>query len=66
MVQIFPNISWMGMESPLQLKNYDCGCWETTLLFDFPGGLVDKNPPANAGDMDSIPAPGKSHITWGN
>ena len=23
---------------------------------DFPGGTVDKNPPANAGDTDSIPA----------
>ena len=22
---------------------------------DFPGGLVVKNPPANAGDMDSVP-----------
>ena len=24
---------------------------------DFPGGRVDKNPPANAGDMGLIPGP---------
>ena len=26
---------------------------------DFPGGIVDKNPPANAGNMGSIPCPGR-------
>ena len=26
---------------------------------DFPGGSVVKNPPANAGDTDSIPDPGR-------
>ena len=26
--------------------------------WDFPGGLVVKNPPANVGDMGSIPGPG--------
>ena len=30
-------------------------------LKDFPGGTVDKNPPANAGDMGLIPSPGRSH-----
>ena len=25
---------------------------------DFPGGAMDKNPPANAGDIGSIPVPG--------
>ena len=29
----------------------------------FSGGSVIKNPPANSGDTDSIPAPGRSHIT---
>ena len=28
----------------------------------FPGGPVVKNPPANAGDMDWIPGPGRSHM----
>ena len=31
-------------------------------LTDFFGGTVDKNPPTNAGDMGSIPAPGRSHM----
>ena len=29
---------------------------------DFPGGTVVKSPPASAGDMDSIPGPGRSHM----
>ena len=29
-------------------------------LQDFPGGIVDKNPPANA-NAGSIPGPGRSH-----
>ena len=33
---------------------------------DFPGGAVVKNPPANAGDMSSIPGPGRSHMLWSN
>ena len=28
----------------------------------FPGGAVAKNPPANAGDTDLIPGPGRSHM----
>ena len=31
---------------------------------DFPGGAVDKNPPANAGDMGSIPGAGRFHMPW--
>ena len=34
--------------------------------FDFPGGPVVKNPPSNAGDMGSIPGPGRFHMPWGN
>ena len=33
---------------------------------DFPGGTVVKNPPANAGDMGSIPGLGRSHMLWSN
>ena len=29
--------------------------------WDFPGGAVVKNPPANAGDTGSSPGPGRSH-----
>ena len=28
--------------------------------------LVDENPPANAGDVGSIPGPGRSYVLWGN
>ena len=30
--------------------------------WDFPGGTVVKNPPANTGDMGSIPGLGRSHM----
>ena len=33
-------------------------------VWDFPGGAVVKNPPANAGDTGSGPCPGRSHIPW--
>ena len=33
---------------------------------DFPGGPVVKNLPANAGDTDSIPGPGRFHVPEGD
>ena len=36
------------------------------VLEDFPGGIVVKNPPANAGDMGSSPGLGRSHMTRNN
>ena len=33
---------------------------------DFPGGAVVKNPPVNAGDTGSSPAPGGSHMLQSN
>ena len=33
---------------------------------DFPGGAVVKNLPANAGDTDSSPGPGGSHMPRSN
>ena len=35
-------------------------------ILDFPGGAVDKNPPANAGDTGSSPGPGRSHMPQSN
>ena len=35
-------------------------------LGGFPGGSVVKNPPANAGDMGSIPDPRRSHMPRSN
>ena len=31
-------------------------------FWDFTGGTVVKNPPANAGDTGSIPGTGRSHV----
>ena len=33
---------------------------------DFPGGAVVKNPPANAGNTDWNPGPGRSHVPRSN
>ena len=33
---------------------------------DFPAGTVDKNLPANAGDMGSIPGLGRFHMLCSN
>ena len=33
---------------------------------DFSGGPVVKNPPANAGDMGSVPDLGRSFMLWSN
>ena len=35
-------------------------------LLDFPAGTVDKNPPASAGDVGSVPGPGGLHVLWRN
>ena len=37
-----------------------------TRYWDFPGGTVVKNLPVNAGDMGSIPGPGRSHMPQSN
>ena len=36
------------------------------LHWDSPGGTVDKNSPANPGDMVSVPALRRFHIPWSN
>jgi len=37
------------------------------ILLIFPGGLVVKDPSANAGDTaGSISGPGRFHMLWGN
>ena len=40
--------------------------WKKLHVRDFPGGSVDKNPPANAGDTGSIPGLEGSHILQSN
>ena len=34
---------------------------EIAYLLDLPGGAMDKNPPADTGDMGLIPGPGRFH-----
>ena len=36
------------------------------ISWDFPGGTVVKNPPANAGDTGLSPGLGRSHMPWSN
>ena len=54
-------VGWGGIDWEFGIDMY-------TLLYlkqttrDFPGGTVVKNPSANAGDMGSIPGPGRSHL----
>ena len=38
---------------------------EQCTTYDFPGPVV-KNSPANAGDMDTTPDPGRFYMLWGN
>ena len=38
----------------------------TTKIQDLPGGTVHKTLPASAGDMASIPGPGRFHMPWSN
>ena len=35
-------------------------------MSDVPGGTVDRNLPANAGDTGLIPGPGRFHMPWSN
>ena len=53
------------MAESILTKSFDF--WECLIkiFLGFPSSPVVKNPPANAGDMGSIPGPGKFHI-WGD
>ena len=45
-------LGFLSLEGPA----YKIGSW------DFPGGAVVKNLPANSGDTGSSPGPGRSHV----
>ena len=55
----------MGITMPYTLKR-----WSEILcvnkIRDFTGGSVVKNPPVDAGNMDSIPDPGRFHVPQSN
>ena len=70
-----PTISLLkdGPHAPPKSKNSSCntaGSWERfaakTYEWHFPGGTVDKKPPANTWDMGLIPAPGRFYMLRGN
>ena len=37
-----------------------------SIISDLSGGAVDKNSPANAKDMGSVPGLGRFHMLWNN
>jgi len=41
-------------------------CHTKRLGWNFPGGAVDKNLPASAGDMGFITGVGRIHMPWNN
>ena len=40
--------------------------FKKSVVWGFPGGTVDKNQPANAGDTGSSSGPGRSHMLQSN
>ena len=66
-----PSLGFVGhvvsvITNPLCCWSTEVGADKNAYLRDFPGGAVVKNPPANAGDMGSIPGPGGSHMPQSN
>ena len=57
----FKTLQWESVSS-----NYDEKSKLIEMINNFPGGTVAESPPANAGDMGSVPGPGRSHMLWSN
>ena len=55
---------WDGVQSQEQLTSVQVHSEDP--LWDLPGGLVFKNPPANAGDTGPIPGLRRFHMPRGN
>ena len=53
---------WWYFSTPKIHKTFESRIWHR----DFPGGPVVKNLPAKAGDMGSIPGPGRFHMPQSN
>ena len=53
-------VSTMNMYSFIKKKKKNS--YLKIAMLDFPGGPVDKNPPANAGDLGLKSDPGRSHM----
>ena len=59
---IFTLLSFFSPNTSFEVNLYTIKCTD----WDFPGGTVVKNPPANAGDMGSSPGLGRSHMLQSN
>ena len=75
LVTVTPGIQWVRPErlllGPQCPGRPESGEWEfispsRTPPWDFPGGAVAKNLPADAGDTDSVPGPGRVHMLRSN
>ena len=55
----------LGHGSRTLMSEWDQGSYKKGHK-DFPGGLVNRSLPANAGDTDSVPGLGGFHIPWSN
>ena len=66
------SLHWNLTPSVMLFGDGDSGRWLSRegsvpgLPEDFPGGPVVENPPASAGDMGSIPGPGRLHMPQGH
>ena len=50
----------------LEERTGETNCCIKCAMGDLLGDPVVKNPPSNAGNMGSIPGPGRFHMLWGN
>ena len=53
-------VQWIRILLPMP------GTWVLSVVWEDPGGTVDKNPPAHAGNMGSIHGLGRSHVPQSN
>ena len=56
----------MLIEVAWKKKKRFCGQISLENVLDFPGGVVNESPPANAGDMSLVPGPGRFHMPQSN
>ena len=56
---------WKCKESTIAKVILEMKAWKLN-IWDFPGGPVVKNSPANSGDTGLIPGPGRFHMLRGN
>ena len=66
-ISVFSTIKW-ALCFP-RLKQWVWGTrviFKSSIVFDFPDGVENKNPPSSAEDRGSIPGPVRFHVLWSN